>query len=364
MTEQKLFLVLVIGLCILLSCAKKQEQIISPATKLKVAFVYVGPIGDGGWTYAHEQGRLKLQETFPDIETSYIESVKEGPDAERVITQYAENGYKIIFTTSFGYMDPTINVASKYPDVVFMHCSGYKRASNVGTYFGRMEQPKYLAGLMSGKLTKTNIIGYVAPHPIPEVIRLINAFALGVKETNPKAKVHIVWINSWYDPAKEKDAANSLLDIGADIISTGADSPAPLQAAMERGKLSFGYDSDYGKKYAPTSYVTAPIWDWSPIYIDVVKRVKEGIWSSCDYYWGIESGVVKLATITDLVSEELKVFIEQKTQDIVLGKNKIFTGPIKDQNGRLILKDGVSHTDTELLSMNYFVDNIVGKIPE
>lgn len=330
--------------------------------ELKAAFVYVGPIGDGGWTYAHNDGRRALEEM--GVQTTYVEAVPEGAEAERTITRFAAEGYDLVFTTSFGYMDSTIQVARRFPKVVFGHCSGYKRAANAFTYFGRMYQPKYLSGIIAGKMTKTGKLGYVAPHPIPEVIRHINAFALGARSVNSAAKIHVVWTGAWFDPGKEKDAAVALMDAGCDLIATGADSPASMQAAQQRGFLSFGYDSD-GREFAPDSFLTAPIWDWSVIYRDVVQKLKDGFsdWENLDYWRGMESGVVKLAPLSKLVPAEIAELVATKTEQIEK-RDDIFLGPIKAQDGSVKVQGGVQLSDPELLSMTWFVEGVVGAIPE
>ncbi|MBI4863483.1 MAG: BMP family ABC transporter substrate-binding protein [Candidatus Riflebacteria bacterium] len=330
---------------------------------LNVAFVYVGPIGDGGWTFAHDQARQQLEKEFPFVKTAFLENVPEGADAERVITQFAQKGYKIIFTTSFGYMDPTIKVAQRFPDVAFFHCSGYKRAKNVGTYFGRIEQSYYLCGLMAGMMTKKGKVGFVAPHPIPEVIRHINGFAIGFRKARPDGEVRVVWTNSWFDPGKEKEAALSLMDAGCDILATGADSVAPLQAAQERGCLAFGYDSD-GRRFAPRSFLTAPIWDWTVYYRKVVQEVKAGKWTAGDAFWGTETGLVKLAPYSDLVPAQVRQVVDQATEEIKSGKLKEFAGPLSRQDGSVAVPAGTVATDPELLSMNYFVQGVVGTIPK
>lgn len=342
---------------------KKQPKATKEAkTQFKAAFVYVGPIGDAGWTFAHNEGRRSIEER--GVKTAYFESVPEGAEAERVITQFADEGYNLVFTTSYGYMDTTIKVAQKYPKVVFGHCSGYKRAQNVFTYFGRMYQPQYLAGIIAGKMTKTGKIGYVSPHPIPEVIRHINAFTLGARSVNPAAQVQVVWTNSWFDPTAEKDAAVVMMDAGCDLIATGADSAAPLQAAQERNLPSFGYDSD-ARQFAPKSFLTAPIWDWSVIYQDVIKKMEEGFtdWENLDYWGGLETGVVKLAPYSDLVPADVRQIVDAKAEEIAQDDN-IFVGPIKDQKGTVKVEDGVKLTDAELLSMKWFVEGVAGTIPE
>ena len=335
---------------------------ITPKAKVKAAFIYVGPVGDAGWTYAHDQGRKYLEKTLPYVETAYTESVAEG-DAPRVISEYARRGYNLIFTTSFGYMDATLEVAGKFPDVVFMHCSGFKTAPNVGTYFGRMEEAKYLTGLIAGKMAKKDTLGYVAPHPIPEVIRHVNAFTRGVREIRPTAKVHVVWTNAWYDPAREREAAESLLDVGADILSHDQDSPATLQAAAKRGKFAFGYDSDM-TQFSPQYHLTAPIWDWGVLYVQIAKAVHEGTWKNDQLWPGMESGVVLLAPLNPAIPADVRRLVEEKTKAIKDGKLPVFQGPVKDQEGKVRVPEGRAATDEEMLSMNYFIEGVVGKVPK
>jgi basic membrane protein A len=332
------------------------------SAKLKVAFIYVGPIGDAGWTYAHEQGRQYIEKVFGNqIFTSFIESVPEGAESESVLRNFAARGYDIIFATSFGYMDPVIKISKMFPKTVFMHCSGYKTAPNVATYFGRMYEPRFLTGLIAGIMTKSNIIGYVAAHPIPEVIRGINAFALGVKYVNPEAKVHVVWSNTWYDPATEKEAAISLLDIGADVIAQHQDSPAPQQAAQSYGAYSIGYNSDM-EAFAPKAYLGAPVWNWGPYYEKVVRDVMNGTWKSEQYWGGMADGVVDIV-VSDLVPESVKNLVSVFKEAIIEGKFHPFTGPIYDQEGNLRVPAGEVLSDGELLEMDWFVDNVVGTIP-
>jgi basic membrane protein A len=328
----------------------------------RVAFLYVGPVGDAGWSWAHDEARKDLEEHFPWAETTFMESVPEGAGATRVLTQLAEKGYDLIFATSFGYMDPVLEVAGRYPDVTFMHCSGYKRADNVGTYFGRMYQAKYLAGLIAGKVSTTGKVGFVAPHPIPEVIRHIDAFTLGVRAVNPEATVHVVWTNAWFDPGKEKEAAVSLLDAGADVIATGADSAAPMQAAQERGAFAIGYDSD-GRQFAPQAFLTAPVWDWSVIYREVVQQVHDGTWRSTDSWNGLDSGVVKLAPLSELVPEDVKALVAEQQQAIIDGSLVVFGEPFAWQDGSQAYPE-FPPSDEQLLGMKRFVQGVVGTIPE
>lgn len=337
--------------------------------KTKVAFVYVGPIGDAGWTWAHDQGRKALEQNVPNVETAYQESVPEtAADAERVIRDFAQKGYKVIFTTSFGYMDPTINVAKDFPDTVFVHISGYKTAANVGTSFGKIEEPRYVSGMIAGKMTQSNQLGYVAAFPIPEVIRGINAFTLGVRKVNPNATVKVVWTNTWFDPQKERQAAEALLDGGADVIAQHQDTTGPMQAAEARGKFGVGYDADMSK-FAPKAVLTSPIWNWGVFYTDVVKQVQAGTWKTNQYWGGWKDGLVDLAPLGPMVPADVKQMAEAEIAKFKSGKQDIFTiftGPIKDQTGAEKVPAGQALTADDLLSekMNWFVEGVEGTIQQ
>ena len=332
-----------------------------------VAFVYVGPVGDAGWTWAHDQGRQALQQAVPGVKTTYLENVPENPaDAERVIRDFAQKGNKVIITTSFGYMDPTINVAKDFPDTKFVHISGYKTAPNVSTAFGKIEEPRYVSGLIAGKMTTSNMLGYVAAFPTPEVIRGINAFTLGVRKSNPNAKVKVVWTNTWYDPQKERQAAEALLDGGADVIAQHQDTPGPAQAAEARGKYAVGYDADMSK-FAPKAVLTSPIWNWGTYYIPMVKQAMDGTWKSEQYWGGWKDGIVDLAPIGPMVPADVKANAEAEIAKFKSGEQTIFTiftGPLKDQTGAEKVPAGTAMTGEELLSMNWFVEGVEGTIPQ
>jgi basic membrane protein A and related proteins len=358
-------LFLVSGL--VMSRAGAAAQDATPAGEpIKVAFVYVGPVGDLGWTYAHDQARLALEEAIPNVETAYQENVPENPaDAERVIRQFAQDGYDVIFTTSFGYMDPTINVAQNFPDTTFIHISGFKTADNVGTGFGKIEEPRFVSGQLAGMMTESNQIGYVAAFPIPEVIRGINAFTLGVREVNPEATVRVVWTNTWFDPAKERQAAEALLDGGADVIAQHQDTAGPQQAAEDRGLYGVGYNADMAP-LAPGAVLTSAIWNWAPYYIDIVESVMNGTWESEQYWGGWQDGVVDMAPIADFVPDDIRTAIEEEVARFKSGEETIytiFTGPIADQTGEIRVPEGQAMTDEELLSMNWFVEGVEGEIP-
>ena len=332
------------------------------AEKLRVGFVYVGPVGDAGWTYAHDQGRKYLEAHDPGVQTTAVESVPEGADSERVFTDLARKGYRLIIGTSFGYMDPLVKVAGEFPKVAFVHISGFKRAKNLATAFGRIEQPRYLTGLVAGSMTKSNIIGYVAAHPIPEVVRGINAFTLGVRAVNPKAAVHVVWSNTWYDPAQEKEAAESLLSVGADVLAQHQDSPAVVQAAAAKGKYAVGYNSDMSK-FGPGAFLTAPVWNWGPMYVYLAKKVETGTFRGEDLWWGMNKGVVDIAPLGPMVPASVKSLVASKRAAIVKGQFNEFAGPITDQTGTARVPAGGALADTDQLSMNWFIQGVVGQVP-
>lgn len=333
---------------------------------VKVGFVYVGPIGDMGWTYAHDQGRLALEEAIPTVETTYIESVPEtAADAERVIRQLAQDGNRVIFTTSFGYMDPTITVAEDFPETVFIHISGYKTADNVGTAFGKIEEPRYVSGLIAGRMSASGSLGYVAAFPIPEVIRGINAFTLGVRKANPAATVKVVWTNTWFDPQTERLAAEALLDGGADVIAQHQDTAGPSQAAEARGKFSVGYNSDQSAS-APKAVLTCPIWLWGPFYAQTVQQVIDGTWATSQFWGGWVDGIVGLSPISDLVPEEVRTEAEAEAAKFQSGEQTIFTiftGPLNDQSGAEKVASGTEMTGEELLGMIWFVEGVDGDLP-
>ena len=329
--------------------------------KIKVGFIYVGPVGDAGWTYAHDQGRKYLERKMPNVETMYLESVPEGSESATAMENLIAMGCKIIFATSYGYMDAVLQVAKKHPDVVFVHCSGYKRAKNVGTYFGRIYEAEFLSGIVAGMMTKKNKIGYVGAHPIPEVIRGANAFTLGVRKVNPRATVHVVWVNAWYDPPTEKEAALSLIEAGCDVIAQETDSPAPQQACEEKGVYCIGYNTDM-RKFAPKYNLTSRVWHWGVVYSYIIKRVLNGTWKSEDIWWGMREGLVGLAPFGPMVPKKVRNMVEKYKKLIVSGKFHPFTGPIYDQKGGLRIPKGKVATDKELLEMSYFVKGVVGEI--
>ena len=334
-----------------------------PVKEIRAGFVYVAPVGDAGWNWAHDRGRTEMEKLPFVTKTRFVENVKEGADAARVLTQFAEMGFNLIFATSYGYQDPCEEVAKKYPKIIFMHCSGHKKSENMTNYFGRMYQARYLTGIVAGKMTKKNIIGYVAAHPIPEVVRGINAFTLGARSVNPGATVRVVWTYTWFDPAKEKHAAESLIEVGADVIAQHQDSPGPQQAAQERGVYSIGYNTDMSR-FAPRAHLTSAIWNWAPLYKAIATEVHKGTWSNEPIWWGIETGVVDIAPLGLMVPGEVKTLVEKKKEEIALRKLVVFEGPVKDQSGKVIVPAGRIPTDDELFSMSFFVEGVEGTIPK
>ncbi len=325
----------------------------------KAAFINIGPPGDLGWSYEHDRGRKAVEAEFGDaVETTYIESVEEGPDAARVIRQYAQEGYDMIFATSYGYMDPMYEVAEEFPDVIFEHNSGYKTLDNMATYFGRIYQPRYLAGLVAGSMTEVNSIGYVAAFPIPEVIRGIDAFTLGVREVNPEATVNVVWTNTWYDPVKEREAAIALLDSGVDIIAQHQDTTEPQKAAQERGALSIGYDSDMRARGRHSPH--QPYVELETYYIDTIKQAMDGGRPT-------STGVVSRTASSSLqfspkVPQDVRDLVAA-AQEAITKNDDIFCGPINAQDGSVLVAEGACMDDATKLSLMTFVEGVVGTIP-
>ncbi len=332
------------------------------SAETKVGFVYVGPIGDHGWSYQHDQGRLAVEKEL-GVKTSYVENVPEGADAERVIRQLASSGHDIIFTTSFGFMNPTLKVAKQFKKVKFEHATGYKRTDNVSTYAARFYEGRSIIGTIAGKMTKSNVVGYIGSFPIPEVIRGINAFTLAMRKVNPEAVVKVVWVNSWFDPGKESDAAKTLIDQGCDIITQHTDSPAPLQVAEKRGVFAFGQASDM-IAFAPKAQLTSIVDNWNDYYIARVKAVMDGTWKSVDTWDGLKPGMVKMAPYGDAVPEDVRKLADEVKQSILDGTFHPFQGPIKDQKGELKVKEGEVLSDKVLVGLNWYVEGVEGSIPK
>ena len=333
------------------------------AEPLKIGFVYVGPVGDHGWSFQHNQGRLAIEQALGDqVETTFVENVSEGPDAERTIERLARDGNKLIFTTSFGFMNPTLKVAKKYPDVKFEHATGYKRADNLSTYSARFYEGRYVIGQIAAKMSKTGTIGYIGSVPIPEVVRGINAFMLGAQSIRPDMKIKIIWVNSWYDPGREADAAKALIDQGADIISQHTDSPAPLQVAEERGVMGFGQASDM-IRFAPKAQLTAIVDNWSDYYVARAKAVLDGSWKSEDVWGGFALNMVNMAPYTNL-PDDVVAMAEDTAAKIKSGELHPFAGPVMKQDGTVAAAEGETLSDETLLGMNWYVKGIDDKLPE
>ena len=341
------------------------------ADKVKVGFVYLTTPGDHGWTYAHEVARQDVEKHFGNkVETTFVENVPEGPDSARVIRELAKQGNEIIFTTSFGYMDHTIKVAKEFPNVKFEHITGYKRSPNVATGNIRFYEGRYVQGVVAGLMTKSNKIGYLASFPIPEVIQGINAFGIGLRSVNPKAEVSVIWVNSWYDPVKEADAAKVHIAEGADILAQHTDSPAMLQTAQKAGVHGFGQSSDM-KAFAPKAQLFSSVNNWGPYYISKIQQMMDGKWSTGDGpdHWagntwvGMADDYLVLSPFENMPSD-VAAAAAKAAADIKSGKNKIFTGPIKDNSGKIRVPAGKTLNDGELFqTLDYYVDGISGKIP-
>ena len=331
---------------------------------IKVGFVYVGPIGDFGWTHEHNIGRLAVEEALGDkVETTYVESVPEGPDAERVIRQMAQTGHDLIFTTSFGYMNPTVKVASQFPDVAFEHATGFKRADNVSTYSARFYEGRSVIGHIAGHMTETNKIGYIASFPIPEVVRGINSAYLAAKAVNPDVEFKIVWVSTWFDPGKEADAANALIEQGVDVIMQHTDSPAAMTIAEEKGIFAFGQASDMAQ-FGPNARLSSIIDDWAPYYVARAQAVLDGTWESTDTWDGIKEGMVAIGSFSDKIPAEVQASAQAIADGIVAGEFHSFTGPINKQDGSAWLAEGETADDGTLLGMNFYVEGIEGDLPQ
>ena len=332
--------------------------------RTKVGFVYVGPVGDHGWTYRHDVGRQAVEEALGDkVQTTFVESVSEGPDAERVIRQLASTGHDLIFTTSFGFMNPTVRVARQFPDVKFEHCTGYQRLDNLATYMARFYEGRYVIGTIAGHMSESGIVGYIASFPIPEVVRGINSFYLAASKINPDIQVKVVWVNTWYDPGREADAAKSLIDQGADIIVQHTDSPAALQVAEDRGVWGFGQASDM-HSFAPNAQLTAIVDNWNDYYIERTQAVIDGTWESKDTWGGLDTGMVEMAPYGPAVPEDVKAEAEKVKAAIASGELHPFQGPINNQAGEEVVAEGETASDEQLLGMDYYVEGMQGSLPQ
>ncbi|HEY8565311.1 MAG TPA: BMP family ABC transporter substrate-binding protein [Beijerinckiaceae bacterium] len=346
------------GLALALSAGGAAAQ-----QKLKVGFIYVGPVGDLGWSYQHDQGRKAVEKALGDkVETTFVESVSEA-DAERPIEQLVRTGHKLIFTTSFGFMEPTLKVARKYPDVKFEHATGFKRAPNLATYAAKFHEGRYIIGQIAGKMSKSGTIGYVGAFPIPEVVSGINAYMLGAQSVRPDIKMKVVWVNSWFDPGKEADAAKALLDQGVDVLAQHTDSPAPIQAAEARGRFGFGQATDM-ERFAPKAQLTAIIDDWNDYYVSRVNAVLDGTWKSGDTWGGLDSGMVKMSPYKNM-PDDVRKLAEETENAIKTGKFNPFKCPVVKQDGSTVeCKGQGALSDEQVLGMNFYVKGIDDKLPQ
>jgi basic membrane protein A and related proteins len=341
---------------------------VSPARAsepIKVAFVYVDPVGDTGWSYQHDMARREVERVLgSQVKTTYVESVPATADAERVIRQLAVAGNQLIFTTSFGYMEPTLRVAKLFPKVSFEHATGYKTAANVVTYQTRFYEGAYLLGVLAGKTTKSNTLGIVGSFPIPEVIRNIDAFALGARSVNPKAVVKVIWVDTWYDPGKERQAAEALIAQGADVLGQNTDSPAVVQVAEQRGVHAFGWDSDMSK-YGPHSQLTANTENWADYYIDEIRKVMAGTWTGGrQIAYGLKEKMVVLMPLNKSVPADVARVFEEKKRDIIDGTLKPFAGPLRDSTGVVRVAAGSALSDAQLMAINWYVDGVDAPVPK
>ncbi|PUE31751.1 BMP family ABC transporter substrate-binding protein [Limnohabitans sp. Jir72] len=353
----------------LVGCGKKEEApkaeapAATKAEPLKIAFAYVGPVGDGGWTFAHDNGRKALEKEFGDkIVTSFVEKVPESADAERVIRDMAGQGNKLIFGTTFGYMEPMLKAAADLKDVKFEHATGYKTAENMRTYDSRTYQGAYMAGVIAGKMTKTNTVGVVGSIPIPEVIRNINSFTMGAQSVNPKIKTKVVWVNDWFNPPKETEAATALINGGADVLMQNTDSPAVLQTAEKMGKRAFGWDSDM-TAYGPKAHLGSAVINWGPYYIKATRDALEGKWATGQSWWGVKEGAIDFVSVAADVPEDTKKKLEEVKAGLKAGTFEIWKGPIVGQDGKEVLAKDAVADDKFLGGINFYVKGVEGKIP-
>ena len=355
----------------LVGCGKKEEAAApaaapaaaAKAEPLKIAFAYVGPVGDGGWTFAHDNARKALEKEFGDkIQTSFVENVPESADAERVIRDMAGQGNKLIFGTTFGYMETMLKVAPDFKDVKFEHATGYKSAENMRTYDSRTYEGAYMAGLIAGKMSKTGTLGVVASVPIPEVIRNINSFTMGAQTSNPKIKTKVVWVNEWFNPPKETEAATSLINGGADVLFQNTDSPAVLKTAQDKGKRAFGWDSDM-TAYGPKAHLASAIINWTPYYMKATKDALEGTWTTGGVWWGVKEGAIDIVSIAEDVPAETKAKVDAVRAGLKDGSFSIWKGPLVDNTGKTLLKKDEVADDKFLSGVNFYVKGVEGKVP-
>jgi len=366
----KIAAVTAVAAAVLVGCGKKPEAAApaaapaaAKAEPLKIAFAYVGPVGDGGWTFAHDNARKAIEKEFGDkIVTTFVENVPESADAERVIRDMASQGNKVIFGTTFGYMETMLKLAPEFKDVKFEHATGYKTADNMRTYDSRTYEGAYMAGVIAGKMTKTGTLGVVASVPIPEVIRNINSFTLGAQSSNPKIKTKVVWVNEWFNPPKETEAATSLINGGADVLFQNTDSPAVLKTAQDKGKRAFGWDSDM-TAYGPKAHLASSVINWTPYYIKATKDALEGTWTTGGVWWGVKEGAIDIVSIAEDVPAETKAKVDEVKAGLKAGTFSIWKGPLVDNTGKTLLKEGEVADDKFLSGVMFYVKGVEGKVP-
>ena len=359
----------------LVGCGKKEEAAPAPAPApvaapapakpepLKIAFAYVGPVGDGGWSFAHDNARKDIEKTFGDkIKTTYVESVPESADAERVFRDFVGQGNQLIFGTTFGYMESMLKVAADHKDIKFEHATGYKTAENMRTYDSRTYEGAYMAGVIAGGMTKTNTLGVVGSVPIPEVIRNINSFTLGAQSVNPKIKTRVVWVNEWFSPPKETEAATALINGGADVLFQNTDSPAVLKTAQDKGKRAFGWDSDM-TAYGPKAHLGSAVINWTPYYTKAVTEAIEGKWATGASWWGVKEGAIDIVSIADDVPADIKTKVADVKKGLADGSFSIWKGPLLDNTGKEVLAKDVVADDKFLGGVNFYVKGVDGKVP-
>jgi basic membrane protein A and related proteins len=336
---------------------------LAASAPLKVAFSYVGPVGDAGWTFAHDRGRKAIAQKFGSkISTSFVENVPESADAERVITDLASQGNRLIFGTTFGYMEPMLKVAREFPEVRFEHATGYQTSANLRTYDSRTYEGAYLAGVVAGAMTTSKVLGVVASIPIPEVIRNIDSFTLGAQTQKPEVTTKVVWINRWFDPPKEGEAAQALINQGADVLMQNTDSSAVLQTAEKAGKLSFGWDSDMSH-FGPNAHLASAVVNWAPYYEKAVGDVLAGTWSTGQTWWGVKEGAIDLVSLSDKVPAATRTKLEEVKAGLRAGTYAIWKGPIADQAGNVVLAPGAVADDAFLLAIHFYVKGVEGSLP-
>jgi len=362
----------------LIGCGKKEEAAApaaapapapaaaaapAPAAPLNIAFAYVGPVGDGGWSFAHDNGRKALEKEFGDkVKTTFVESVPESADAERVFRDLVGQGNKLIFGTTFGYMEPMLKVAADNKEIKFEHATGYKTAENLRTYDSRTYEGAYMAGIIAGSMTKSNTLGVVGSVPIPEVLRNINSFTMGAQSVNPKITTKVVWVNEWFSPPKETEAATALINGGADVLFQNTDSPAVLKTAQEKGKRAFGWDSDM-TAYGPKAHLASAVINWGPYYIKATKDALEGKWATGASWWGVKEGAIDIVSIADDVPADIKTKVETVKAGLKDGSYSIWKGPIVGQDGKELVAAGAVADDKFLSGVNFYVKGVDGKVP-